>query len=92
MQVNPVAFVAPAMVFMVAIFVWSFRLVRRLPAEPTPDACWRLGMVYYNPDDPAVFAQCTDCGQAYWRGAHYARLQAIVDESLRVFGSAAARG
>ena len=39
-----------------------------------------------------VFAQCTDCGQAYWRGAHHARLQDIVDECLRVYGAAGSRG
>ena len=31
-----------------------------------------------------VFARCTDCGQVYWRGAHHARLTAIVDEALAV--------
>ncbi|MFE2158919.1 Mut7-C RNAse domain-containing protein [Streptomyces lydicus] len=30
-----------------------------------------------------VFAQCTACGRVYWRGAHHARLEAIVDEALR---------
>jgi uncharacterized protein len=35
-----------------------------------------------------VFAQCGDCGQAYWRGAHHARLDAIVDEAVRAFGTA----
>jgi uncharacterized protein with PIN domain len=39
-----------------------------------------------------VFAQCADCGQAFWRGAHHARLQAIVDESMRTYGAAASRG
>ncbi|MGK4584630.1 Mut7-C RNAse domain-containing protein [Kitasatospora sp. HPMI-4] len=34
-----------------------------------------------------TFAQCTDCGQAYWRGAHHARLNAIVDEALNEFGA-----
>ncbi|MEU1628116.1 Mut7-C RNAse domain-containing protein [Streptomyces sp. NPDC020096] len=34
-----------------------------------------------------TFAQCADCGQAYWRGAHHARLNAIVDEALREFGA-----
>ncbi|GAA2229470.1 Mut7-C RNAse domain-containing protein [Kitasatospora cystarginea] len=34
-----------------------------------------------------TFAQCTDCGQAYWRGAHHARLNAIVDEAVREFGT-----
>jgi hypothetical protein len=27
------------------------------------------------------FAQCQSCGQVYWRGAHAARLQAIVDRA-----------
>ncbi|WP_329118945.1 Mut7-C RNAse domain-containing protein [Streptomyces sp. NBC_01465] len=33
-----------------------------------------------------VFAQCTACGRAYWRGAHHARLEAIVAEAVRDFG------
>jgi uncharacterized protein len=35
-----------------------------------------------------VFAECANCGRVYWRGAHAARLQAIVDEALRVVGTA----
>lgn len=34
-----------------------------------------------------VFAQCTKCGHVYWRGAHHARLAAIVDEAVREFGN-----
>ncbi|WP_244416785.1 Mut7-C ubiquitin/RNAse domain-containing protein [Streptomyces hygroscopicus] len=30
-----------------------------------------------------VFAQCTACDRVYWRGAHHARLEAIVEEALR---------
>ncbi|WP_371483217.1 Mut7-C RNAse domain-containing protein [Kitasatospora sp. NBC_00315] len=30
-----------------------------------------------------VFAQCTACGQVYWRGAHHASLNAIVEAALR---------
>lgn len=30
-----------------------------------------------------VFAQCTVCGRVYWRGAHHARLEAIVEKALR---------
>lgn len=30
-----------------------------------------------------VFAQCTACGRVYWRGAHHARLEAIVEAALR---------
>ncbi|MFI1868972.1 Mut7-C RNAse domain-containing protein [Streptomyces jumonjinensis] len=37
-----------------------------------------------------VFAQCTECGRVYWRGAHHARLEAIVTAALREFGDAAA--
>ncbi|MFC4030971.1 Mut7-C RNAse domain-containing protein [Streptomyces polygonati] len=33
-----------------------------------------------------VFAQCTVCGRAYWRGAHHARLEAVVDEAMRAYG------
>ncbi|GAB2694485.1 Mut7-C RNAse domain-containing protein [Kitasatospora kifunensis] len=33
-----------------------------------------------------AFARCVDCGQVYWRGAHHARLAAIVDETLEEFG------
>lgn len=33
-----------------------------------------------------VFAQCAGCGQVYWRGAHHARLEAIVAEAMRDFG------
>ncbi|MEV0777884.1 Mut7-C RNAse domain-containing protein [Streptomyces sp. NPDC050428] len=36
-----------------------------------------------------VFAQCTACGRVYWRGAHHARLAAIVDEAVREFGGTA---
>ncbi|NEA59909.1 Mut7-C ubiquitin/RNAse domain-containing protein [Streptomyces sp. SID13666] len=38
-----------------------------------------------------VFAQCAACERVYWRGAHHARLEAIVEEALREFGGAAAR-
>ncbi|MET7619886.1 Mut7-C RNAse domain-containing protein [Streptomyces sp. NPDC005408] len=37
-----------------------------------------------------VFAQCTACERVYWRGAHHARLEAIVAEALREFGGAPA--
>ncbi|AWK12997.1 hypothetical protein SSP531S_34720 [Streptomyces spongiicola] len=35
-----------------------------------------------------VFAQCTACERVYWRGAHHARLQSIVEGALREFGGA----
>ncbi|MFG2330717.1 Mut7-C RNAse domain-containing protein [Streptomyces sp. NPDC048604] len=37
-----------------------------------------------------VFAQCTACERVYWRGAHHARLDAIVSDAMREFGGAAA--
>ncbi len=37
-----------------------------------------------------VFAQCTACGRVYWRGAHHAQLQTIVDDAVREFGDAVA--
>jgi uncharacterized protein with PIN domain len=35
------------------------------------------------------FAQCTACERLYWRGAHHARLEAIVEGALSEFGGAA---
>lgn len=35
-----------------------------------------------------VFARCTACDRVYWRGAHHARLEAIVTEAVRDFGAA----
>jgi uncharacterized membrane protein len=45
-----------------AIFLsrWLSRgraLSQHLPGGRTPDACWRLGMFYFNPDDPALFVE-----------------------------------
>ncbi|MBV1937503.1 Mut7-C ubiquitin/RNAse domain-containing protein [Streptomyces sp. BV286] len=34
-----------------------------------------------------VFAQCGECGRAYWRGAHHEQLEAIVGRALAEFGS-----
>jgi uncharacterized protein with PIN domain len=33
-----------------------------------------------------VFARCTACDRPYWRGAHHARLSALVDAALAEFG------
>ncbi|MDX3075640.1 Mut7-C RNAse domain-containing protein [Streptomyces sp. NPDC088354] len=37
-----------------------------------------------------VFARCTACERLYWRGAHHARLEAIVEDALSEFGRPAA--
>jgi uncharacterized protein len=34
-----------------------------------------------------LFAECARCGRVYWRGAHAARLQAIVDAAIRAAGA-----
>lgn len=34
-----------------------------------------------------VFAQCEECGRAYWKGAHHDRLEAIVEHALAEFGA-----
>ncbi|MEV6674765.1 Mut7-C RNAse domain-containing protein [Streptomyces sp. NPDC051162] len=36
-----------------------------------------------------VFAQCVECERVYWRGAHHERLETIVNEALREFGTPA---
>ncbi|WP_369391570.1 Mut7-C RNAse domain-containing protein [Streptomyces sp. CG1] len=33
-----------------------------------------------------VFAQCADCGRAYWKGAHHDQLEAIVERALAEHG------
>lgn len=34
-----------------------------------------------------VFAQCEECGRAYWKGAHHQQLEAIVERALAEFSS-----
>ncbi len=36
-----------------------------------------------------AFAQCDECEQVYWRGAHHAHLNEIVEQALREFGEPA---
>lgn len=38
------------------------------------------------------FARCADCGRAYWRGAHSARLEAIVNSATAIVGGRGAQG
>ncbi|TSB20898.1 Mut7-C ubiquitin/RNAse domain-containing protein [Streptomyces sp. NBC_01525] len=35
-----------------------------------------------------VFARCTECDRVYWRGAHHARLQALVDRAQGTLAAA----
>lgn len=52
-------FVVPALVFPLVVIVWTAAFVSKpgVDAENTPDSCWRLGSIYYNPADPALFVQ-----------------------------------
>lgn len=59
LTISPMVFVAVTPVFIIALLVYSIRCARNpaMPAESTPDECWTLGSIYYNPRDPAVFVQ-----------------------------------
>ena len=54
----PAVFLIPVFVLIVVVLVWSYRVATaNQPAEATPDECWKLGDIYYNRDDPALFVQ-----------------------------------
>ncbi len=56
--IPPAAFMIPVFVLMVVVLVWSYRVARaNQPEEVTPDECWKLGGIYYNRSDPALFVQ-----------------------------------
>jgi len=59
LTISPLIFVAAAPIFVIAVLVYSFKCATdaAMPAETTPDECWTLGSVYYNPGDPALFVQ-----------------------------------
>jgi len=50
-------FLVPFVLFLGVVIVWSYRVGTRTPGEATPDECWTLGSIYYNPRDPAIFVQ-----------------------------------
>jgi uncharacterized membrane protein len=50
-------FLLPSLVLPVAIVIWALYAVQKMPSEATPDECWKLGAIYYNPSDPALFVQ-----------------------------------
>jgi uncharacterized membrane protein len=57
--VSPTVFLVAVPIFVIALLVYSFQCAANpaMPAEATPDECWTLGSVYYNPRDPAIFVQ-----------------------------------
>ncbi len=58
-HVSPFAVMIPIPLFVIAMLVYSYKLSSDpdMPADPTPDSCWRLSQFYYNPADHAVFVQ-----------------------------------
>lgn len=51
-------FIVPVLVVVLVALALVYRTgVAEQPAEATPDECWRLGGIYYNPADPALFVQ-----------------------------------
>jgi len=52
-------FVAPGVLFTIGAMAWQYKFLNAPSrgAEATPDACWHLGQIYYNPQDPALFVQ-----------------------------------
>ncbi|MGO9013112.1 MAG: DUF5808 domain-containing protein [Bryobacteraceae bacterium] len=59
LSIPPVIFVVAAAIFVITLLVYSFKCAANpaMPSEATPDECWTLGSVYYNPRDPALFVQ-----------------------------------
>jgi uncharacterized membrane protein len=57
MRLSPLVFLAPAPIFIGLIIWMSMKANAEDPGEATPDECWHLGDLYYNPADPALFVQ-----------------------------------
>jgi uncharacterized membrane protein len=49
---GPVAFIAPMLIGLARALAEPSDSV-----EPTPNECWKAGMIYYNPNDPALFVE-----------------------------------
>lgn len=58
-QIPPVWHFIPPLVLVSAAIAWALRIASdpSNSGEATPDDCWYLGAIYYNPHDPAVFVQ-----------------------------------
>jgi uncharacterized membrane protein len=52
MVFSPMAILIPGIVVLLRKFMDP-----REPVEPTPNECWKAGLIYYNPDDAALFVQ-----------------------------------
>ena len=49
---GPLVLIVPVIVMMVRALAEPDHAI-----EPTPNACWKAGMIYYNPDDSALFVE-----------------------------------
>ena len=49
--------VAPAMLIILFCVIYMIKKSRdsRGPLDPTPNECWKGGILYYNPNDPVIF-------------------------------------
>ncbi len=56
---STIAFVVPIFVLVGVVLAYSYKLTSDpdIPFDATPDSCWRLSSIYYNPADPALFVQ-----------------------------------
>ena len=56
---STIAFVVPIFVLVGVVLAYSYKLMSDPdnPLDATPDSCWRLSSIYYNPADAALFVQ-----------------------------------
>ena len=56
---SPAVMVLPIVIFVGALLVYLFKVVADpdMTADATPDQCWHLSTIYYNPADPSLFVQ-----------------------------------
>ncbi|MEM6797066.1 MAG: DUF5808 domain-containing protein [Acidobacteriota bacterium] len=48
------------MIYVLAVLVPQFKVANRQaesPGDRSPDACWKLGVLYFAPDDPAIWVE-----------------------------------
>jgi uncharacterized membrane protein len=55
MVLGPLLILIPALVY-----AYRQSIKPRDPVDPTPNECWKGGMIYYNPNDAALFVQRHD--------------------------------
>ncbi|HLY20611.1 MAG TPA: DUF5808 domain-containing protein [Bryobacteraceae bacterium] len=58
--VIPVWLILGVVLALTAAFLWPIIRISQEPgsgSDGTPDECWKLGQIYYNPDDPALMVE-----------------------------------